>query len=185
MLHDTVLGEETARHADVDYARDFWLPGELDPADITLRRVPAWGIALTLRDERSWLGVRLVRAFPLSQPDEYIAVLNRKNDEIGTLLSLAGLDPESHQIAMEELAQRYLVHQVQKVYSLRCEGETLYWDVETQRGRRECVVKADRETLIPLDARRLLLIDVDGNRFELADVTRLDGYNQEVINQVL
>lgn len=67
----------------------------------------------------------------------------------------------------------------------RGEGETIYWDVETQRERREFVLRANCETVLWLDEHRLLMIDVDGNRFEIPDLRRLDRASLAILDQVL
>ncbi len=177
--------EMMAGHSQADYMRDAWEPGWLDPADVKLHTNAAWGLCLTLGAERSWLGVRVVRAFPLSHAQEYLAFLNRKNDEIGTVRSLAGLELASRRLAEAELANRYLVNAVQEVHSLRSEGDTLYFDVFTPRGRREFVVRANRETVVRLANGRVLLVDVDGNRFEVPAVEKLDAASQAVLQQVM
>jgi hypothetical protein len=177
--------EQWAHHIDADYARDSWQPGMLDPRDIVLRQSSGWGMTLTLRDVRTWLGVRIVRAFPLSQGWKYMTFLNRKNDEIGTIRSLKDLEPVTRQLAETEIRHRYLVNVIQSIHSLRCEGDTLYLGVSCQRGQRECVVKATRETVVRLDDARLIIVDVDGNRFEIDDIQRFGRRVQDTFNQVL
>lgn len=179
------LEGQWAHHIDADYARDSWQPGMLDPKDIVLRQSSAWGMTLTLGDVRAWLGVRIVRAFPLSESSEYLTFLNRKNDEIGTILNLEGLEPATRQLAEAEIRHRYLVNEIEGIHSLRCEGDTLYLGVSCQRGQRECVVKASRETIVRLDDARLMIVDVDGNRFEIGDMQRFGRRVQDTFNQVL
>ena len=60
-----------------------------------------------------------------------------------------------------------------------------YWDVQTNRGRREFVVKNASENAQWPSERHLLLIDVDGNRFEVADLQALDKKSLGFIEQVL
>lgn len=177
--------EEWAHHTDADYARDSWQPGMLDPTTILLLQSSAWGMILTLRGVRTWLGVRIVRAFPLSERSEYFTFLNRRNDEIGTIRSLQDLEPASRRLAETEIEKRYLVNVIQAIHSLRCDGDTLYLDVSCQRGQRECVVKATRETVMRLRDARLVIVDVDGNRFEINDMRRLSKRVVDTFNQVL
>jgi hypothetical protein len=174
-----------ARYTTADYARDCWEPGWLDTAKLSFSTSRCWGLCLTLDNERTWLGVRIVRSFPLSSTDHYIVFLNRKNEEIGTIRSLMELAPSQRAPVQEEITRRYLINEVKLVNALRAEGDTLYFDVETSRGRREFVVRANRETVIGLDRWRVLLIDVDGNRFEISDLRQMDAQSQAVLQQVL
>lgn len=176
---------EAAHRSDADFARDNWEPGVLDPARITVRQTSSWGLVLTLPDERSWLDVRVVRAFPLSHGHQWFAFLNRKNEEIGTIKALEDLEEQTRDLVTRELANRYLVNTITRIFALRSEGDTLYWDVETQRGRRDFVMKANRETVVRPDNHRLLIVDVDGNRFVIPDLACLDRNSIAIMNTVV
>lgn len=162
-----------------------WEKEHLDGSSLQLIRTNGWGPVLIVPDECCWLTVRVVRAFPLSEPDGEVAFLNRKGEEIGLVPSLSSLPPSVREIAAEELRKRYLVNYIERIDSIRIEGETLYWEVGTHRGAREFVMRASRESAVWLGERRLLLIDVDGSRFEIPDTDRLDAKSRAVLDQVL
>lgn len=174
-----------AHHSFAEYMRDAWEPGWLDTSKIHLHPSKAWGLCLTLGDERSWLGISVVRAFPLSQSNEYLVFLNHKQDEIGTIRSLSGMKPPVRKLVEKALSCRYFVNMVEQVHSVRSESDTLYFTVASQRGQRELVVRANRETVVRLQNGHILLVDVDGNRFELPAVERLDQRSQVVLQQVM
>ena len=85
----------------------------------------------------------------------------------------------------EELDRRYLTALIGRVTSIRNEFGTSYWDVETDRGQREFVVQNVAENAQWLGDHRLLIVDVDGNRFEIADLTALDKRSLAAVEQVL
>ena len=60
-----------------------------------------------------------------------------------------------------------------------------YWTVETDRGRRDFVTQNLQENAIWLAPEHLLLLDVDGNRFEIADTGKLDAASQMYIDTIL
>ncbi len=62
---------------------------------------------------------------------------------------------------------------------------TSYWEVETDRGQREFVVQNVAENARWLSENRLLLIDVDGNRFEIPRLDQLDKKSSSLVGQVL
>ena len=84
------------------------------------------------------------------------------------------LDEETQQIISEELDRRYLTSIVDRVNSVRNEYGTSYWEVETNRGSREFVVQNVSENAQWFGDYRLLLVDVDGNRFEIENLQALD-----------
>lgn len=166
--------------------------GQLDPTGIHLFRHPIWGVVLTIDGEQSaghhpasWLGVKVVRAFPLSNPAVNIAFLNQKSEEIGMIPNLSVLDAQAAEITETELEQRYLSACILRIRSIRWEGDTMYWHVDTNRGEREFVVRANRETLLSLGPNRVLVIDVDGNRFEIEDDQRLDKASRAILDEAL
>jgi len=136
---------------------------------------------LTLRDDRSWSKVSVARAFPLSDPDHYLGFLDGDGKDIGLLHDPGQLDPESRQIVDEELEKRYFVPVVERVLAIKEEFGTIYWTVETDRGQKEIIVRNLRDSLQELSASRVIITDVDGNRFEFADVSKLDAKSQSAI----
>jgi len=157
----------------------------LDPKRVRLFREPPWALRLTLAKDRSYPKVKVVRAFPLSRPDQYVALLDVKDEEIGTIKDPKALDEGSRKILSEELDKRYLGAVIQSIRSVRNEFGTSYWDVDTHRGPRDFVVKNVLENVLRLGEHRLLLVDVDGNRFEVPDVNRLDKRSLSLLNMVL
>lgn len=95
------------------------------------------------------------------------------------------LDEAMRDIVAEELDRRYLTSTVLTVTSVRNEFGTSYWDVETNRGEREFVVQNASENAQWLGEHRLLLIDVDGNRFEIPDLRDLDKKSLNFVELVL
>ena len=160
-------------------------PEYVDPKDIRLFREPPWKLRLTIEDDRSYLMVRIVCAAPLSQPSRYICFLDEKNEVICTVEDPIALDAESQRIVKEELKQRYMTAIIEQVDSLRNEFGVSYWDVKTNRGNREFVVRNVSESAQWISQRRLLLIDVDGNRFEIPNLDALDKRSLNLIGMVI
>ena len=74
---------------------------------------------------------------------------------------------------------------VQRIYSVQNELSVSYFDVQTNRGRREFVIQNIHESTRWLGERRLLLLDVDGNRFEIRDLDTLDKRSVRLLKVVL
>jgi len=127
-----------------------------------------------LPDGRSFAGVQVVRAAPLSQPSCYICFLDSDNQEILMMRDLSDLAPEDRLLVEGELGMRYITSVIHRVITLRREGGTLYWETETDHGLREFVVLSSDQNIRWLGERSLLLIDVDGNRLSVPDISELD-----------
>jgi hypothetical protein len=160
-------------------------PEHVDPQDIRLFREPPWALRMAIENDRCYLKVRIVCAAPLSQPSRYICFLDEKNEVICTVEDPNDLDAESRPIVQEELDQRYMTAVIEGIESLRNEFGVSYWDVQTNRGQREFVVQNVSENAQWLSERRLLLVDVDGNRFEIPDLDALDKRSLGFVEMVL
>ena len=160
-------------------------PEHVEPETIRLFREPPWVLRLTIEGDRSYLKVRVVCAAPLSQPDRYICFLDEKNEVICTVEDPIVLDGASQHVIKEEIEQRYMTAIIKRVDSLKSEFGVSYWEVETDRGNREFVVRNVSENAQWITDRRLLLLDVDGNRFEISNLEGLDKKSRTLIQMVL
>ncbi len=157
----------------------------VDPQSIRLLRQPAWDLCMTLEKDRTYIRVKVVLASPLSRPDTHISILDIKDQEICMISDPSELDQESYQIIQDELEKRYLTSTVYRINSVRSEFGTSYWEVETDRGRREFVIRGTQDSALWLGDHRLLLIDVDGDRFEIPDYTKLDPQSIGFVETIL
>lgn len=118
--------------------------------------------------------VSAFRAFPLSAADRYISLRDRDGDEIGIVESLDELTAGQAAILRDELDRRYFTPSIERVESLKEEFGYSYWTVETDAGRRRFTVQSGKNNVTLVGEGRLVIVDVDGNRFEVADYARLD-----------
>jgi len=157
----------------------------MDPASIEIFYHPKDRLRLTVRDDRSYVTVKPVWAAPLSRPDKYLALLNGKGDEIGLIEDPGTLDSASRAAVEEELHRRYLTSTIHVVQNAKTEFGATYWHVITDRGERDFVTQSLQENAQWLSPTHILLIDVDGNRFEIPNVEALDLGSRQMLGKVL
>jgi ATP-binding cassette subfamily B protein len=160
-------------------------PEAVDPKQIRLSREQRGTLRLMIGEGRSYEMVQVVRCAPLSDPGRYIAILDERSEEICMIREPAELDGATRQVLDEELTRRYLTAVVRRIYSARVEAGVAYFDVETDRGRREFIVQNAHESARWLGEQRLLLLDVDGNRFEVPDLGALDRRSARLLARAL
>jgi hypothetical protein len=159
-----------------------------NPQDLQLFYEPVDTLRLTVNtegEERSYPSVKIFQSAPLSKPREYLAFLDGKSEEVALVRRLEDLPADSQKIAKRELDKRYLTARITQVPHIKQEFGVTYWNVETDRGKREFVMQSLSESCIWLSDTHLLLIDVDGNRFEIADRNALDLLSQKQLEKVL
>lgn len=172
--------------APADAAFDLVL---LDPSKVQLFRTGGTFVRGTITDpvigaERTFLRVRIARAFPLFDPDHYVGLRDDKDKDIGMLQNLDTLDAASRQIIKEELSRRYFLPKVERVRFVKEEFGTSTWEVDTDKGPRTFIVQNLRDSVQDLTPTRLLITDKDGVRYEFPDTTILDPKSRTILSKV-
>jgi len=159
----------------------------LEAADLKFFRAPEGDFRLRLlfKDEWCCIEVRVAQLLPLSKPDCYWALRDGDDTELGVMQSLEGLDPDSRRTLEEELSRRYFLPKVTNVIKVRDEFGVVVWDVTTDAGVKRYTVRNLRDSSVALTATRVLMTDVDGNRFEFPDIRTLSAAAQDVLLKVV
>jgi hypothetical protein len=156
-----------------------------NPSEMKLYYYPKDRLRLTIGEEKSYPTVKPAWAAPLSRPNQYLALLDGKGNEIALIADPKTLPKESWEAVQAELRRRYLTATVTAINNAKVEFGATYWYVETDRGERECVTQNLQENAMWLSPTHLLLLDVDGNRFEIPNVEALDTKSQHFIHAIL
>ena len=156
----------------------------LRPGSLRLFR-DAGRLRLTVEGDRSYLDVRVARAFPLSDPEEYIGLLDNKDRVIGMVKSLEVLDSASRRTAREALDRRYFTPTIRRILSMREEHGVHYCRVETDYGLRRFAAKGIRDQMLYVAEDGLMITDVDGNRYRIHDWKELDARSRRCLQQLV
>jgi hypothetical protein len=157
---------------------------QIEPQRLRVFHHPPGTVRVTVNDERSYWDVKVFQAWPLSEPGKHVSFQDGKGDEILMLEDLSGLDPASREVTEEELRRRYLTARVEAVRHIRTEFGVTYWHVGTDRGERDFVVQSLSESCVWLSPKHVLIVDVDGNRFEIPDFNALDAPSRQHLETV-
>ncbi len=129
--------------------------------------------------------VGLHRAFPFNYEREYISVRTTEGKEIGMIRNIDDYPANIVEIFLYELDRRYFTPYIQKINSIKEEFGYTYWDVLTDSGPRRFTVQNIHNNLIQISDVRILVLDVDGNRFEIPDSAKLDVKSLKMIERLL
>ena len=157
----------------------------LDPRKLSLRTAEQRLPDLTVEGDRSYLEVRVRLAFPMSHPSEYVVLNDCKDEQIGTLKSLKGIDRESRRIIEEELDRRYFAPRITVIHRIREEYGCTHFDVETTRGPTKFGVRNVRENVRELSPGHVQVRDLHGSVYEVPDVSELDPQSQSRLSQIV
>ena len=138
-------------------------------------------LRLTVEEDRSYLKVSVLRAFPLSEPDRFLSVRDGANNEVGLIVNPADLGVENRKLVEEELERRYLVPAVTRIVAAKERFGTVDWTIETDRGVCRFTTRNLRENVQRPAPGRIILNDVDGNRYDIRNVDDLSLESQELL----
>jgi hypothetical protein len=164
---------------------DFEQLKYLDPENSTFIRTEGGFLSLHVEPDRNYPRVNLFRSFPFTAERTYISVREPEGEEVGIIRNLDDFPREVVALLDEEIDRRYFLPLIEKINSIKEEFGYSYWDVETNSGSRRFTIKRDQNSLIPVRGNRLLVIDVDGNRFEISDYKKLDAKSYRTIETLL
>lgn len=119
--------------------------------------------------------VQVVRMFPFSDPDQYISIRtpDERSKEIGIIESLKQVSKDTAEMLREQLALRYFTPIITKIINIKDEYGYAYFDVVTDRGACRFTINMGGHAVVHLSETRILISDIDENRFEIPDVTKL------------
>lgn len=121
-----------------------------------------------------YAGVKLIRRFPLTLPDQYISVRSHSDEEITMIKDLSLLEDNSRREAEKELQQYYMIPTINRIVSVTRAGSEWAWDVDTSYGRTTFRINEMHESVHPLSLVSWLLSDIEGRRFIILNIQELD-----------
>ena len=138
-------------------------------------------LRLTIEDDCSYLKVAIFRAFPLSDPRRFLSVRDSANKEVGLITNPDELDKENRQLVEEDLERRYFMPAVKRIVIAKERFGTVDWTMETDRGICRFTTRNLRENVQRPAPGRIILNDVDGNRYDIRDVAALSTESQDLL----
>jgi hypothetical protein len=130
-------------------------------------------------DDKDYPHITLRRTMPIQAPMKYISVADSENKEIGILRDVDELSAEQKEIVIKELDNRYYSPDVLEVLSVKDKLGYVYIEmrVKNRQGReysKSCAIKDVNRNIRMLTDKSLILFDVDGNRYVIQDIFKLD-----------
>ena len=123
-------------------------------------------------------------SFPHSNKTSYISVRTDEKHEIGMIRALDDFPPATAELLERHIRLRYFAPVITKVYDIKEEFGYSFWDAETNAGR--CRFTVGRGGNVKLvSANRLLITDVDGNRFIIENIEQLSEREYRMVEMCM
>ena len=153
-------------------------------ADFSLIRNAAGRLVLTTSDGNVHKSVFPVRAFPISAPAEGLSLIGENGHELAWVASLEALPIATRSLIESELARREFMPEIRSISNVSSFATPSTWQVETDRGDTELVLKAE-DHIRRLTHTSLLITDGHGVNFLIRDIDQLDNHSRKLLDRFL
>lgn len=120
--------------------------------------------------------VQVFCTFPFTGKYQYVSIRepDEKAKEIGMIHDLEkDVSKETAQLLIEQMNLRYFTPVITKIKNVKEEYGFAYFDVETDHGPCRFAIHMSGNAVVHLTQTRLLITDLDENRFEIPDTEKL------------
>lgn len=131
--------------------------------------------------------VHVVRMFPFTDPNDYISIrtTGEQSKEIGVIEHMKDFDAETQTMLTEQLALRYFTPVIRKIKQIRDEYGYAYFDVVTDHGECRFTIHMGGNSVVHLSDTRIMIFDLDENRFEIPDILALSPSERKKLDLFL
>lgn len=138
-------------------------------------------------DGKSYDRVQVIRLFPFTNPDEFISIrtMEERSKEIGVIENINDVSKETKKLLLEQLNLHYFTPIIEKIIDIKDEYGYAYFHVMTDRGECRFSINMGGNAVVRLTDSRLLITDLDENRFEIPDVFKLTPKEQRKLDLFL
>jgi len=141
-------------------------------------------VDMELSDGRRFEKLEPHRLFPVSVRDKYITLLDEGGVEQAVIRDVNTLPKDQREIIEDCLAEYYLIPKILRIQDCheRFDGLTLF--TETDRGPANIEIRILLKGF-RMDGIRVLVRDINDNRYEIPDITRLDNLSRQILGRYL
>ena len=145
----------------------------------------SWGKLILIDDGgRRHAGIVPVRGFPISDPHHFVSICDAAGHELVCIENVADLPSDTRQLLEDDLATRDFIPVITRVHHISSLAEPCAWDVETDRGRTQFVLKSE-DDVRRLTPHRAFIIDSHGIRYLIRDARELDATSRRFVEWYL
>ncbi|WP_062109908.1 DUF1854 domain-containing protein [Bacillus niameyensis] len=124
-------------------------------------------------------------SFPHMDKRVFVSVRTGENKEIGIIKNLDEFPSETVSLLEKHINLRYFAPKITRVNKISEEFGYSYWDTETTSGSCYFTVRSGRGNITAVTAKKVLITDVDGNRFIIEDLGDLTDKEYRMVEMCM
>lgn len=154
----------------------------MNPFDLQRDAFGRW--VLQLPDGTRHVPVTALRAYPVSAPDEGVALMDADGHEIFWIDALDQLAPALRSQVIQALNEREFLPEILQLTGVSSFATPSTWSVLTDRGSTQFLLKGE-EDIRRLTGTVLLINDANGVQFMIRDLAAMDKHSRKLLDRFL
>jgi hypothetical protein len=154
----------------------------MNPFDLQRDAFGLW--VLVMPDGTCHSPVTALRAYPVSAPDEGVALMDAEGHEIFWIDALAHLAEPLRSQVVQALNEREFLPEILQLSAVSSFATPSTWSVQTDRGATQFLLKGE-EDIRRLTGTVLLINDANGVQFMIRDLAAMDKHSRKLLDRFL
>ncbi len=154
----------------------------MNPFDLQRDAFGHW--VLQMPDGTRHTSVSALRAYPVSAPDEGVALMDADGHEIFWIDALNQLAPALYSQVIQALNEREFLPEILQLTDVSSFATPSTWSVLTDRGSTQFLLKGE-EDIRRLTGTVLLINDANGVQFMIRDLAAVDKHSRKLLDRFL
>jgi hypothetical protein len=139
---------------------------------------------LVLADGTRHAPVTAIRAYPITDPEGGVALMDAEGHELLWIDQLAQLATDVRSQVMQALTEREFLPVIEKLEGISSFATPSTWTVVTNRGTTQFLLKGE-EDIRRLTGTVLLINDADGVQYMIRDLAAMDKHSRKLLDRFL
>ena len=139
---------------------------------------------LVLADGTRHAPVTAIRAYPITDPEGGVALMDAEGHELLWIDQLAQLAPAVRSQVQQALTEREFLPVIEKLEGVSSFATPSTWTVVTNRGTTQFLLKGE-EDIRRLTGTVLLINDADGVQYMIRDLASMDKHSRKLLDRFL
>ena len=154
----------------------------MNPFDLQRDAFGRW--VLVMADGTRHSPVTAVRAYPVSAPDQGVALMDADGHELQWVPNLLALAPDLQATLREAVDEREFLPQILRLDTVSSFLTPCTWTVQTDRGTTQFMLKGE-EDIRRLTGTVLLINDANGVQYMIRDLAAMDKHSRKLLDRFL
>jgi hypothetical protein len=150
----------------------------------SLSKDPFENITLMLADGQTFNHVKVIRAFPISNPDNGFSIIDPDGKELIWFETLDELTEPDQAIVLHALKQIEFIPVIERITGLNSYALPSIWDIETDRGKTRLKLKNEQD-IRRVSNEALLITDANGIQYLIKNRQTIDKFSKKVLDRFM